>query len=288
MENFENKTAYVTGAASGIGFAISEALVKQGANVMMADIDGGLLTESANTLRNYKGRIETHVCDVIKAKDVQAGFAATQAAFGNIHLLFNNAGVGLAGKPGQIAIEDWRWIVDINLMGIVHGVEAFVPHMRSHGEGGHIVNTASMAGHFTMPGMAPYHATKFAAVGYSEALAQELASQNIGVSVLCPTWVKSNIYNTGKQAPTLIANANSKTPSKESPSANETTNQMYQLTKGLVENGMEASTFADLVLKSIQAKRLYIFNDREARDAINVRRDMILKDYDACLKDLGL
>ena len=287
MENFENKTAYVTGAASGIGFAISEALVKKGANVMMADIDGTLLAEAADKLRNHAGRVETQVCDVIKAEDVQAGFNATEAAFGNIHLLFNNAGVGLAGKPGQIAIEDWRWIVDINLMGIVHGVEAFVPHMRGHGEGGHIVNTASMAGHFTMPGMAPYHATKFAAVGYSEALAQELASQNIGVSVLCPTWVKSNIFNTGKQAPTNRAKLE-KESSPDAPTSDATANQMYQLTKGLVENGMEASTLADLVLKSIQAKRLYIFNDREARASVDMRRDMILKDYDACLKDLGL
>ena len=292
MENFENKTAYVTGAASGIGFAISEALVKVGANVMMADIDEALLSASGDKLRNHKGRVETHVCDVIKAEQVEAGFKATQEAFGNIHLLFNNAGVGLAGKPGQIAIEDWRWIVDINLMGIVHGVEAFVPHMRAHGEGGHIVNTASMAGHFTMPGMAPYHATKFAAVGYSECLAQELASQNIGVSVLCPTWVKSNIFNTGKKAPTILAKA--KTPKaaqateSDAPSSDATANQMYQLTKGLVENGMEASTLADLVLKSIQAKRLYIFNDREARASVDMRRDMILKDYDACLKDLGM
>lgn len=292
MENFENKTAYVTGAASGIGYAISEALVKAGANVMMADIDGERLSESSDTLRNHKGRVETHICDVIKAENVQAGFEATKAAFGNIHLLFNNAGVGLAGKPGQIAIEDWRWIVDINLMGIVHGVESFVPHMRAHGEGGHIVNTASMAGHFTMPGMAPYHATKFAAVGYSEALAQELASQNIGVSVLCPTWVKSNIYNTGKQAPTHRAKLEKaqslETTATGAPTSDTTANQMYQLTKGLVENGMDASTLAELVLKSIQANRLYIFNDREARASVDRRRDMILKDYDACLKDLGL
>lgn len=284
MNNFENKTAFVTGAASGIGFAISHALVEKGANVMMADIDGALLKEAAAKLSGAAGKVSLHICDVIKPEDVQAGLTATQKAFGNVHLLFNNAGVGLAGKPGQIAIKDWNWIVDINVMGLVHGVEAFVPHMRAHGEGGHIVNTASMAGHFTMPGMAPYHATKFAAVGYSEALAQELASQNIGVSVLCPTWVKSNIYNTGKQAPTVLEKALDGVAGQPS----ETANQMYTMTKSLVDNGMEASTLADLVLKSIVANRLYIFNDREARASVDLRRDNILRDYDACLKDLGL
>lgn len=282
MDTFDNKTAFVTGAASGIGFALTEALTAQGTHVMMADINGDLLVEAAGRLSGRAGKVDTVVCDVTQHDQVIAAADATEAAFGDVHIVINNAGVALAGKPGTIPIADWRWIVDINLMGIVHGVETFVPRMRRHGQGGHIVNTASMAGHVTMPGMAPYHATKFAAVGYSESLAQELKSQNIGVSVLCPTWVKSNIYNTGKARPS----AGHAPDPKAAPDA--MADQMYNMTKNLVDNGMEADILADLVLKSITANRLYIFNDPEARIAITQRQNTLLADYDACLTDLGM
>ena len=283
MKTFENKTAFVTGAASGIGFALTQALTTQGANVMMTDINAQTLESAADKIREGNGKVDTVICDVIKPEDVAAGAAATQAAFGNVHMVFNNAGVGLAGKPGNIPIKDWQWITDINLMGVVYGVEAFTPMMRAHGERSHIINTASMAGHFTMPGMAPYHATKFAVVGYSESLAQELAGDSIGVSVLCPTWVKSNIYNGAEGRPT-----NRENRAKPGDAGDATGHEVYNLTKGLVENGMEALTYAELVLKSILANRFYVFNDRAARAAIDQRRDRILADYDACLDDLGM
>ena len=285
MDNFQNKTAFVTGAASGIGLSLTRALLQSDANVMMSDINDDALTKAAKDLRDETGgNIDTVSCDVGNMDSVEAAAKATTERFGKVHLLFNNAGVGLAGRPGNIAIKDWQWIVDINLMGIVHGIEAFVPAMVAHGEGGHIVNTASMAGHFTMAGMAPYHATKFAAVGYSETLAQELAPVNIGVSVLCPTWVKSKIHMAAFGRPT----ASEKSSTGEAPKTDGTAAKVFEMTKSLVENGMEPDVLADLVLKSITAKRLYIFNDPEARASIDIRRDMILKDYDACLKDLGL
>lgn len=283
MKTFENKTAFITGAASGIGLALTKALTAQGANVMMADINAQNLQAAADEVRASNGKVETVICDVIKPEDVAAGAAATQQAFGNVHMVFNNAGVGLAGKPGNIAIKDWQWITDINLMGVVYGVEAFVPMMAAHGEPSHIINTASMAGHMTMGGMAPYHATKFAVVGYSESLVQELAGTNIGVSVLCPTWVKSNIYNGGANRPT-----NRDKNVDAGVAGDSTARGVYDLTKGLVENGMDTDIFADLVLKSILANRFYVFNDREARASIDMRRDKILADYDACLDDLGM
>ena len=285
MDNFENKTAFVTGAASGIGLAITKALCAGGANVMMADINAKNLEAAASEVRaglnaSGGGKVETCICDVIKPEDVAAGAKATQAAFGNVHMVFNNAGVGLAGKPGNIPLKDWQWITDINLMGVVYGVEAFVPMMRAHGEPSRIINTASMAGHMTMGGMAPYHATKFAVVGYSESLVQELAGTNIGVSVLCPTWVKSNIYNGAAGRPT----AQGKDAAKGAP--DEAAAALYNMTKGLVDNGMSAEKYAALVLKSILADRFYVFNDPEARPAIDMRRAAILADYDACLADL--
>ena len=187
MQDFNNKVAFVTGAASGIGLALCRAYLNAGASVMMADINAEGLKIAAKEFSDKSDRVSTVVCDVKSADSVNAAAKATIDAFGKIHIVVNNAGVGLGGFPGSIPLEDWRWITDINLLGVVYGVEAFVPLIQAHGEGGYIINTASMAGHVAAPGMAPYHATKFAVVGYSKALAQELKKINIGVSVLCPT-----------------------------------------------------------------------------------------------------
>ena len=269
MQDFNNKVAFVTGAASGIGLAICKALLNAGSNVMMADINADGLQVAAKGLGFDDSRISTVVCDVKNADSVNAAAQATIDAFGKVHIVMNNAGVGLGGFPGSIPLDDWRWITDINFLGVVYGVEAFVPLMQAHGEGGYIVNTASMAGHVTGPGMAPYHATKFAVVGYSEALAQELEKINIGVSVLCPTWVKSNIHNTAAKRPS----ADPESPMPES--------KVYEAMKNFVENGISPDVLADLVLKSMQAKRLYIFNDPAAKAMVAQRSKAIMTDYDA-------
>ncbi len=274
MTNFKNKTAFITGAASGIGFALTKAFAAQGANVMMADIDASALEKAGVAVRETGANIETCLCDVRDAKAVAAGADATVNAFGKVHIVCNNAGVALAGATGKTALEDWQWITDINLMGVVHGVEVFTPLIQSHGEGGHIVNTASMAGHGTMAMMGPYNATKFAVVGYSEALAQELSPQNIHVSVLCPTWVKSNIADSGAQRPSGGFEESQKS------------NPMYLATKALVDNGMDAELYAAMVLEAMRRKQLYVFNDAEARSAIDERRDRIQADYAASLEIL--
>lgn len=274
MDDFQNKTAFVTGAASGIGLALTKALVSQGVNVMMADIDLTALEKVALEI-NMPDQIATVKCDVADYKSLLYASEMTSKRFDKIHLLFNNAGVSLGGASGKITAKDWRWIVDINLMGVIYGVETFLPLMLSHSEGGYIVNTASMAGHFTTALMAPYNATKFAVVGYSESLRQEFENTNIGISILCPTWVKSNIYN-----------APAKRPSSAESSEDFTQTPTYHLSKHLIDNGMSAEEFAELTLRAIAQKRFYVFNDPAARVAIDARRDHILADYDACLTDL--
>jgi NAD(P)-dependent dehydrogenase (short-subunit alcohol dehydrogenase family) len=274
MDDLQNKTAFVTGAASGIGLALSKALLSKGANVVMADIDTTALEKVASGINVTDQIITTH-CNVADYDSVVQASETAKSRFGKVHLLFNNAGVSLGGASGNIDPKDWRWIVDINLMGVIYGVEVFLPLMQSHGEGGYIVNTASMAGHFTTALMAPYNATKFAVVGYSESLRQELENTDIGISILCPTWVKSNIYN----AP---ANRPSEIESKE----NFTQTPTYHFSKHLIDNGMSAEEFAELTLGSIAHKRFYVFNDPAARVAVDARRDHILADYDACLADL--
>ncbi len=273
MTDFQNKIVFITGAASGIGLALTKAFLARGAKVMMADINTANLKIEADKLLATGASIATCVCDVRDPKSVQAAADATIEEFGKVHVVCNNAGVGLAGATGKVALEDWRWIVDINLMGVVYGVEIFTPLIKSHGEGGHIVNTASMAGHATMSMLGPYNATKFAVVGYSEALAQELNPQNIHVTMLCPTWVKSNIADSSQNKPTGVKQA-------------EKANAVYQATKALVDNGMEADLYAALTVEAVSRNQLYVFNDAEARAAIDERRDHIQDDFDASLEIL--
>lgn len=275
MTDIKNKVAFVTGAASGIGFALAEGLLARGAKVMLVDIDADGLKAAQDKLGTANTAIS--VCDVADPDAVKASAAAAIETFGKVHLIFNNAGVSLPGRPGRIALEDWRWITDINILGVVYGCESFIPHIVGHGEGGHIINTASTAGHVTGIGMAPYFASKFAVVGYSEALSQELAEAGIGVSCLCPTWVKSNIHNTPDKAPVAGQYRDKFRASKA-----------YETIKGYIENGMDADVYAELCLKAVEANRLHVFNDPEARIAVETRAQNLLTDYDANLKDLGL
>ncbi len=270
MKDYKNKTAFVTGAASGIGYALCEALLNKGANVMMADVDAQGLEKALAKLGGTSNHLASTLCDVRDGAAVMDAATLTQKTFGKVHIVMNNAGVGLAGRSGEIDLTDWRWIVDINLMGVVHGVEAFTPLIKLHDEGGYIVNTASMAGHMTTEYMPPYHATKYAVVGYSESIAPELSKYNIGVSCLCPTWVKSNIANSGNSKPSTN-NIDSDTFSA------------LKHTAELVKNGMDASRLADLTLAMMAQGRMHIFNDSEARPLIDERAKMLGADYDAAL-----
>ena len=274
MTYYSNRTAFVTGAASGIGFALCDALLSKGAKVMMADMNGPGLSEAMAKLGGVSENLSSVICDVRDVTSVKAAADQTLDVFGKVHIVMNNAGVALAGQSGRIKLEDWKWIVDINLMGVVYGVEIFTPLIKSHGEGGHILNTASMAGHMTTEYMPPYHATKYAVVGYSESIAQELKKHDIAVSCLCPTWVKSNIANSGDDRPS--ARGKSAKTSGMIKAAQENVS-------ALVANGMEADRMAELTLAMMAEKRMHVFNDPEARPAIDMRAKSLATDYDAAL-----
>ena len=281
MQDLNDRIAFVTGGASGIGLAIAKALVANGARVMLADIDEGALALAKAEIGQAA---EGVVCDVARSASVAEAAEATMDAFGRVDLVFNNAGVGLGGKPGEVGLEDWRWIVDINLMGVVYGVEAFLPLIRSHGEGGHIVNTASMAGHWANAMMGPYCATKFAVVGYSECLSQALEPEGIGVSILCPGWVKTAISDSGKRRPSgpptgvgLLEDAAAVTGSSTGVSAVD-----------LIEHGMPPEVLADWVIQCIRDNRLYIFSHATMEPVIDMRRDAIKADYAAAMANRTL
>lgn len=277
MKSLSGKGAFVTGAASGIGAAIARELAQRGVSVMLADIDAEKLSETVDAMRTNGLEAHAVVCDVADLTSVQKAASETNEHLGKIHILVNNAGVAVGGSTGSIPVDDWKWVVDINLMGVVHGIETFVPLIRAHGEGGHIVNTASVAGHIALPGTAPYSASKFAVVGYSEGLRHELARENIGVSMLCPGWVNTKIHESNRNRP-------SKAMRPSGGASKKVTEQMAEFA-ALIESGMDPALVAQLVAEGILDNRRHIFTHSSMRAGVDERLAAITADYDACDSD---
>jgi NAD(P)-dependent dehydrogenase (short-subunit alcohol dehydrogenase family) len=194
-EYFSGRGCVVTGAASGIGFALTEALLQAGAAVFMADRDKETLTAAVEQLDTYAGRVHAMSVDVTNQEQVQHMVAEAAARHGRLDVLFNNAGIGGTIQISEVTLEHWRRIIDINLWWVIYGIHAALPIMRRQG-GGHIVNTASIAGLIPVPFQALYCATKYAVVGLSESLRFELEDEGIHVSVVCPANVASRIFGT--------------------------------------------------------------------------------------------
>lgn len=182
--------AVVTGAGSGLGRAFCVELSRRGARVVGADVSAEGLKETAALMSGAP--METFVCDVSKRESVDALERFARESLGGVDLLINNAGVAVAGEVGTVSGDDWSWIVGVNLLGVAHGCEAFVPAMRKQGSG-HVINVASLAGIACAPTMAPYNATKAAVIAISETLAGELTDSGVGVTVLCPSFFPTKI-----------------------------------------------------------------------------------------------
>jgi NAD(P)-dependent dehydrogenase (short-subunit alcohol dehydrogenase family) len=205
VKDLRGKVAVVTGAASGIGLALSERFAAEGMKVVMADIEAGPLATAAAAVRQKAPGVLDLRVDVSKPDDVERLARETYAAFGAAHVLCNNAGVAVIGAVHEHTLADWQWVIDVNLWGVIHGVRAFLPRMLAGGDEGHIVNTASMGGLMAAGLLTSYVMTKHAVVGLSEALALYLRPRGIGVSCLCPAGVATNIVEQisfyGKPAP---------------------------------------------------------------------------------------
>jgi NAD(P)-dependent dehydrogenase (short-subunit alcohol dehydrogenase family) len=247
--------------------------------VVLADINEKRLASAKETLASADLSVETVVCDVADPDALRRAADFTLERFGKVHIVVNNAGVSLAGKPGKIPLEDWRWIVDINLMSVAYGVEIFTPLIQSHGEGGYFINTASMAGHIAGPAMSPYHATKFAVVGYSESIRADLAADNIGVSVLCPAWVRTDIHNAGVNKPSLTNGATADESSSNEPEAG------IADIAAVIESGIAPDDLAQWVLECMLAKRFYIFSHPSMTQHLDARAALIKADYEAIVND---
>jgi NAD(P)-dependent dehydrogenase (short-subunit alcohol dehydrogenase family) len=198
LTDFRGKTAVVTGGASGMGKGIAQCLIDEGMRVFIADVEEGALERTADEIGAIG--ITTDVSDL---ESVQALAARVRAQGGTIHLLCNNAGVGPLGRIADLSIDDWRWVLNVNLWGVIHGVQTFLPILRANADGGYILNTASIGGLVTMPGLGPYAVSKYGVVALSETLAQELAEEKapVGVTVLCPGPTRTNIKSSTRNRP---------------------------------------------------------------------------------------
>ena len=200
MRDLDGKVAVVTGAASGIGRALADAFGAAGMGLVLADVEADPLVAAAAELGSRGVDAHAVVTDVAQADQVEALAVAAEDRFGAAHVVCNNAGVAPIGPVLETRLEDWRWVFDVNLFGVVHGIQAFGPRLVAQGEG-HIVNTASSGGLITVPGFGAYVATKHAVVGLSETLYQELAGTGVGVSVLCPGLVATQIFESERNRP---------------------------------------------------------------------------------------
>lgn len=269
MRELAGKSAFITGGASGIGLAMGRAFAKAGMKVMLADIEAGALGTAVESLRPFAPNVRGIVCDVADPAAVERAAQASFEAFGKVHVLCNNAGVSVIGGIDDISLDSWRWVIDVNLMGVLHGIRSFLPHLRSHGEGGHIVNTASIAG--IMPGQAfsAYRASKFAVVAMSEALAVQLAPHSIGVSVLCPGFVRTGIGESDRNRPGRYGEAHPVDPPSRTAAV-----------RAGIAAGLEPDRVADCVLAAIRDDELYVFTHPGMRARAEERFSAILAAMD--------
>lgn len=267
---FTGKTAVISGAAGGIGLAIAEVLGQQGMNLVMCDIDAKTLDAASHGLRD-KG-LNVLACQLDVTDYTQWEDVVTQAkdTFGNVHMVVNNAGVG--GIPGKIEDtehETWRWVLDVNVMGVLYGTQACVPAIKAHGEGGWVLNVASMAGMLGMPYAGAYCASKAAVVSMTESWAAELAPKNIHVSVLCPAFVKTRIHEShrNRQGKYAVAEGNRQDKEKLKAGANAAT--------VAVESGIPPSMLAERVLEALKSKQTYIYTHPNYRKVTSGRAKAI-------------
>jgi len=253
MQEFRGKVAVVTGAASGIGWALAERSAQEGMKVVLADIEEPALARAAAALAAAGATVLAVPTDVSKLPNVENLARRTLEAFGAVHLLFNNAGVGAGSSPWESTDADWQWVLGTNLWGVIHGLRVFVPIMLSQGVAGHIVNTASIAGLLPYHPCAAYQTTKFAVVGLSENLYHSLAQRGAQVkaSVLCPGWVRTQIMTSERNRPAELRNPPAAPPPPEALAARQ-----YMLQA--LEAGLPPQTVAACVFDAIREERFYI------------------------------
>ena len=258
MKDVRGKVAFITGGASGIGFGMAQAFSAAGMKVVIADIRQDHLDEAMRHFASRGAAVHPLRVDVTDREAMAAAADETERVFGKVHVLCNNAGINLFNDIATATYDDWDWILGVNLGGVVNGVQTFIPRIRSHGEGGHIVNTASMASFISGPSAGIYTCSKFAVRGLSEALRYSLAPHGIDVSVLCPGLVDSQIYQSDQIRPQhLSATSGALDPQF-----------MARLASLHHEAGMQPLEVGEKVLRAIQRNDFYIFTHPEFKEEL--------------------
>ena len=271
MKELNGETALITGGASGIGLSIGKRLAEAGMKVVLADIEIPVLEEAVAELKELGFEAMGVYCDVSDMASVEEMKNQVEETFSNPKVVCLNAGVGFGSPLSEATISDWEWVVGVNLWGIINGLHTFLPAIREMNEG-HIVITASIAGHVSVPNLGPYSATKFAAVSIAETLRQELLTENfgVGVSCLCPGFVSTNIWNSERNRPENLLNK----------SLDELTEEELLQREAFMEwissNAKEPSEVAELVHQAILDDRFWIFTDGQHLEGIKSRHSSIV------------
>jgi NAD(P)-dependent dehydrogenase (short-subunit alcohol dehydrogenase family) len=268
--DFSGKTAFVTGAANGIGLGICRALARNGANIVLADIERAQLDIISRELSTFNVRIRSIEVDVSDAAAFERAADEAEAEFGNIHFLFNNAGVSLGAMPlWEVTPAQWEWIFGVNIHGVINGIRTLVPRMRRHGEAGRVVNTASIGGLQVNPSLrnGSYAMTKYAIVAASEALALDLEGCRIGVSVLCPALVNTTLHASSQRRPARLGGP------YQRPGA--------EIARAWQASGLSPDDVGERVLDAVARSEFFILTHEEPRSWIEDRHARILAGFDS-------
>jgi NAD(P)-dependent dehydrogenase (short-subunit alcohol dehydrogenase family) len=274
MKDLAGKTAFVTGAASGIGLGIAGALAQAGVKVMLCDIEKAALEKAVEELKRTNADVEGVRADVSLKSELKAAAEATVARYGKVHILVNNAGVGGGGPYGVWTEAGWNWTLGVNLMAVIWGIEIFGPLIEQHREGGHIVSTASIAGLISGGGNVPYSVSKYGVVALSEGLREELAPRGIGVSALCPGFVRTQIIESLRNLPERFPR-----PSDERLAAMRSSD-MFKFFQERVSHGIDPAYVGELVREGIENDWPYIFTDLEFEPLVEARFSAIKQGFD--------
>ena len=276
MKAFQGKVAVITGAASGIGHALAERCAQEGMKVVLADVEEQVLRQANRDLAAQGAETLAVQTDVSQAADVERLAQKAFETYSTVHLLFNNAGVGAGKTAWESTLADWEWVLGVNLYGVIHGIRSFVPRMLESGDDGYIVNTASMAGLTSSPGLSVYMASKHAVVSLTETLYHELTLRgaSIGVSVLCPGFVKTRIQDAERNRPTRLQNAPD-APVSPTQQPSRTEQEGGQMLQQAIREGMSPQQLADMTFAAIREERFYIYPP-EFKEGIASRMEDIL------------
>ena len=270
MKDLAGKTAVITGAASGMGRAFAERFADVGMNIVLADVEVPRLDEATESVKSRGVDVIAVATDVSDAQAVDRLRDAALERFGRVNLVCNNAGVAGSMSRGTVDLNDWRWVIGVNLWGVIHGHQSFLPHLLEHGDG-HIVNTASMAGHF--PGHSAYSASKWGVVAITEGLYQQLRMEGstVGVSCLCPGWVATNIGSADRNRPEWAARR-----ALEEQPVDPRDEMIREFVLDQLKSGMAPAKVADLVHDAVVNERFWVFTDMEMVKGMEPRYRAIL------------